>query len=116
MPDLGKTSIGMEPNLAGLLAYVAGWLTGLIFVLVEKENRFVKFHAIQSIGLSIVFIVLSSVMAMIPGIGPILVPLLYLAGLAGWIICMVKAYQGQWFQLPVLGEFAMKQAGGSAAS
>ena len=46
--DLGKTSTGIQPNVAGLLSYVLGWLTGLIFFLIEKENKFVRFHALQS--------------------------------------------------------------------
>jgi uncharacterized membrane protein len=45
----GKTSTGMEQNLEGLLCYVLGWLTGIIFLLLEKDNKFVRFHAIQSI-------------------------------------------------------------------
>ena len=44
-----KTTTGMEPNLEGLLCYVLGWITGLIFLIIEKENQFVRFHAVQSI-------------------------------------------------------------------
>jgi len=47
--DLGKTSTGIQANMAALLSYLAGWITGLIFFLVEKENKFVRFHAMQSI-------------------------------------------------------------------
>lgn len=54
--DLGKTSTGMQANVAGLLTYVAGWITGLIFFLIEKDNKFVRSHALQSI---IIFGVLS---------------------------------------------------------
>ena len=47
--DLGKSSTGLQPNLAALLSYVAGILTGVIFFLIEKENKFIRFHAMQSI-------------------------------------------------------------------
>jgi len=54
--DLGKSSTGMQPNVAGLLCYLAGWITGLIFYLIEKENKFVRFHAMQSIIVSVQFV------------------------------------------------------------
>ena len=47
--DLGKTSSGMQANVAGLLCYLLGVITGIIFILIEKENKFVRFHAMQSI-------------------------------------------------------------------
>jgi len=51
-----KTSTGLQENIAGLLCYVLGWVTGIIFLFIEKENKFVRFHAVQSI---VVFGVLS---------------------------------------------------------
>jgi uncharacterized membrane protein len=49
-PKMGeKTALGIEENIAGALCYVLGWLTGIVFLLLEKENRFVRFHAIQSL-------------------------------------------------------------------
>jgi uncharacterized membrane protein len=108
MPDQIKTSSGMDQNVAGLLCYVAGWITGLIFFLIEKENRFVRFHAMQSIitfgGLTVLFIVVG----MIPFLNLILVPVLALLQLILWIVLMVKAYQGQLFKLPVIGDMAEK--------
>ena len=52
MADLGKSSTGIQPNVAALLAYLVGFVSGLVFFLIEKENKFVRFHAMQSIGLS----------------------------------------------------------------
>jgi uncharacterized membrane protein len=108
MPDQIKTSSGMDQNVAGLLCYVAGWITGLIFFLIEKENRFVRFHAMQSIitfgGLTVVFIVVG----MIPFLNLVLVPILAILQLILWIVLMVKAYQGQLFKLPVIGDMAEK--------
>lgn len=103
-----KTSSGMTQNLAGLLCYVAGWITGLIFFLLEKENKFVRFHAMQSLitfgGLTILFIALG----MIPFLNLVALPILGLAQLVLWIVLMVKAYQGVLFKLPVIGDIAEK--------
>ena len=109
--EKGKTSIGLEQNLAGLLCYVLGWVTGLVFLVLEKENKFVRFHAIQSIAtfgaLTVVIIILN----FIPFIGWILGWLVNVLGLVLWIILMIKAYQGQTYKLPWAGNFADKQAG-----
>jgi uncharacterized membrane protein len=114
----GKTgTTGMDQNVAGLLCYLAGWLTGLIFLLVEKENKFVRFHAMQSIaifgGLSVAWVVFF-ILAFIPWIG-ILFLILWIIILICvfilWIILMVKAYQGQIFKVPIVGQFAAKQVG-----
>jgi len=110
-PDLGKTSSGLQPNVGALFAYVLGLVTGLIFFLIEKENKFVRFHAFQSICFSIALFVLGAVLAFLPGLGPLLVMLLNLGGLVVWIILMIQAFQGQWFKLPVIGDIAAKQVG-----
>ena len=108
MPEEIKTSTGMNQNVAGLLCYLAGWITGLIFFLIEKENRFVRFHAMQSIitfgSLSVLFIVIG----FMPFVNLILVPILAILQVILWIILMVKAYQGELFKLPMIGEIAEK--------
>ena len=109
--DLGKTSIGMQPNFAALLSYVLGLVSGLIFFLVEKENKFVKFHAMQSICFSLAVFVLSFILVFIPVIGWIALPIVQLGALVFWIIFMVQAYQGKWFRAPAIGDFAAKQVG-----
>ncbi|UCG35543.1 MAG: DUF4870 domain-containing protein [Candidatus Omnitrophota bacterium] len=104
--DLGKSSTGMQPNVAALLSYLFGWITGLIFFLVEKENKFVRFHALQSL---IVFATLN-IIVMIPVIGWVLAPIVGVLGLVLWIILMIKAYHGEKFKLPVAGDIAEKKA------
>ena len=103
-----KTSTGMNQNVAGLLCYLAGWITGLIFFLIEKENRFVRFHAMQSIitfgSLTVIFMILG----FIPFVGWMLMPILAILQLILWIVLMVKAYQGQLFKLPIIGDMAEK--------
>jgi uncharacterized membrane protein len=109
-----KSSTGMDENVAGLLCYVAGWITGIIFLVLEKDSKFVKFHALQSIvvfgALSVVSIILGT-LGQIPFIGWLFVVLSSLIGLLGfilWIILMVKAYQHQLFKLPIAGDIAEK--------
>ena len=64
-----KTSTGIKPNVAGLLCYIAGWVSGLIFLLIEKESKFVRFHAIQSISIYVVLFVVYLIFMFIPVIG-----------------------------------------------
>ena len=108
--DLGKTSTGMQPNLAALLSYLLGFITGIIFYVIEKENKFVRFHAMQSIVTFGALFVLQMVLSFIPVIGWVLMPIVGIVSLVLWILLMLKAYQGENFKLPVAGEIAEKQA------
>ena len=106
-----KTSTGLEENVAGLLCYVGWWISGLVFFLLEQENKFVRFHAMQSI---IVFGTLSvalAVLTWIPVIGWVFGTILGILGFVLWIVLMVKAYQGTRYQLPWAGNLAEKYAG-----
>ena len=102
---IAKTSLGLEENVEAALCYVVGWVTGLIFWLLEKENKNIRFHAMQSI---IVFLALSVIQFLFVAVLRIamLAPLLMLAGIGLWVFLMVKAYQGERFKLPVVGDFA----------
>lgn len=95
---------GLEPNIAAVIAYAGVWLTGLIFLLLEKENDFVRFHASQSV---VAFGSLT-VIGMIPFFGWWISPLLGLAGFILWVILIIKAYQGERYKLPVVGDWAEK--------
>jgi uncharacterized membrane protein len=118
--DLGKTSTGMQANIAGLLCYALGWIGGLVFFLIEKENKFVRFHAMQSIIVFGALTVLQIAIAMFMGIFGminlgVLIPVLSLinglvalAVLVLWVVLMVKAYQGEKFKLPIAGDIAEK--------
>lgn len=103
---MAKTSTGLEENVAGLLCYVLGWVTGLVFILLERENKFVRFHAMQSI---IVFGSLSVLSILTPFIW-IFTPLPGLLGFVLWIILIIRAYQGVMYKLPVVGDLAEKWA------
>jgi uncharacterized membrane protein len=106
------TSTGLDPKVAGLLTYLFGWVTGLIFFLLEKEHRQVRFHAAQSILVSLTFIgiyLALSVVAMVPVIG-LLALLGYAAvGLGGfvlWVYLLIQGYNLNHVRLPVLGAMA----------
>ncbi|MBI4368490.1 MAG: DUF4870 domain-containing protein [Candidatus Omnitrophica bacterium] len=108
--DLGTTDTGIKPNVEALLAYLLCFVTGLIFVLIEKNNKFVRFHAMQSIIVFGSIFILQWIISFIPGLGVLVSGLLSLAGVALWIILMVKAYQGEKFKLPWAGDLAEKNA------
>ena len=111
--SLGKCSTGMEPKAAALLSYLLGFITGIVFFIIEKDNKFVRFHAMQSIvvfgGLFVLRIALIAVFALMPGAMYALATLISLAGFILWVLLMVKAYQGEYFKLPLVGDFAEKQ-------
>jgi len=106
-----KTSTGLTENVAGLLCYVLGWISGIAFILLEKENKFVRFHAIQSIIVFGVLTIAMIILSWIPVIGFVLGWIIWVIGLILWIVLMVKAYQGVKYKLPWAGDFAEKRAG-----
>lgn len=114
---------GMPDNTAGLLAYIT-IIPAIIFLVMEPYNKrpFVRFHCFQNIFfhvalivLWIALIILGLILGMIPVVGAILVFLLglvlWIGAVVLWIVMMIKAYQGQMWKLPFIGEFAAKQAG-----
>jgi uncharacterized membrane protein len=113
---------GMQNNMAGALCYIFGWITGVIFLLIDpyKNDKFVRFHAFQSIffNLSLIvvyiaFMFLGFILAMIH-LGLLLVPIWFVLGVgifALWLFLMFKAYNNQKFKLPIIGDLAEKQAG-----
>ena len=117
-----QTSIGLQPNIAGLLCYVAGWITGIIFLVIEKKSQFVKFHAWQSImtfgiltGVQIIISILSAIALSTFSFGlwqfahvVLIIVWLLIVGL--WIALIVLAYSGKMWKLPVIGNWAEKQA------
>jgi uncharacterized membrane protein len=125
-----KSTTGLDENIAALLSYVFGWLSGLIFFLLEKDSRLVRFHAMQSILFNVLFGILAFVIWIITfvfvmmgaamgdsggaifGLFSLLATLFWVvfvvAILIGWVMCLVKAFQGQYFKLPVIGNFAEK--------
>jgi uncharacterized membrane protein len=106
----GKSSTGMDENVAALLTYVFGLVTGILFLVVEKESKFVRFHAFQSILISATLIILNIVLGFIPIIGWLISLVLSPVAFILWLILLYQAFQGKWFKLPVIGEYAEEQA------
>jgi uncharacterized membrane protein len=113
-PQAQPTAGGMTDNVAGALCYLLGFVTGIIFLVLEPYNRKkeIRFHAFQSIFLSVAWIVLWMVLGIILPWSMYFVvsPLLSLAGLGLWLYLMWKTYQNQTVVLPIIGEVARKQA------
>ena len=122
-----KSSTGLDDNIAALLSYIFGWVSGLIFFIMEKDSRLVRFHAMQSILLNAVALVVGialwiawaavaivgamineSLGALFGFLFGLLIFLFYILLFVGMILCLVKAYQRQYFKLPVIGNFAEK--------
>ena len=106
----GESSTGMSSNVAGLLCYVAAWITGIVFVVLEKKSTFVKFHAWQSIMTFGVLSVAQLILAFIPVVGWILALIIRIIMFILWIILMIQAYQGKMWKVPGAGNWAEKQA------
>jgi len=104
-----KTALGIDENIEGLLCYVLGFITGILFLVLEKDNKFVRFHAMQSIVTFLALFVISMVIGIIPVLGWMLSGLLGLVGLVLWLLLMFKAYQGEMYKLPIAGDLAEKQ-------
>jgi uncharacterized membrane protein len=136
MPDVGQggaayvpppaapmvQSAGMEENLASALCYVFGWLTGVIFLVLDpyNKNRTIRFHAFQSIFLSVALIpiyivvgIFSLILTHIPVLGPLVAILMYsvlgLGFFCLWLFLMYKAYNKEKFVIPLIGPLAEKQ-------
>ena len=109
--DRGKTSTGMQANFEALLCYVFGWITGLIFFIVERENRFVRFHAMQSLVTFGVLHIVIMVIGIIPFLGWLVAGVLGIIAFILWIMLMMKAYKGEMYKVPWAGNFAEKQIG-----
>jgi len=125
-----KSSLPVSENVAGALSYLLGWLTGIIFYILGKDSKFIRFHAMQSI----IFFVLINIVSFIissftfsslmtsgfnnpigymAALGPTSIALtisslINLITLVVWILCMYKAYKGEKFKLPFIGDLAEK--------
>lgn len=105
-----KTSTGLQENVCSALCYLIWWISGFIFLLLEPDNKRVRFHAIQSItGLGF-FTVAGWVIGFLPVIGYWASVVVWGVAVATWIMLMLNAYRGVKYKLPVLGNLAEKWA------
>ncbi|MCX7821946.1 MAG: DUF4870 domain-containing protein [Syntrophobacterales bacterium] len=110
-----RTKLGLDENIEAMLTYVLGWITGIAFLVLEKESEFVRFHAAQStitfLAFTIVSVILGHLSA-IPLIGLLFLIANTLLGILAaivWIVCIIKAFQGERFRLPIVGDLVEKQ-------
>jgi len=96
-------------NLMGAASYLLGFITGIIFLLVEKESKFVRFHAMQSTILFGGLFVVNMALGFIPILGWLVGLILSIGAFVLWIICMWKAFQGEMYKVPKIGDIAEKQ-------
>ncbi len=107
-----KSSLGIDANLAALLSYVLGFFTGVAFLVLEKENKYVRFHAMQSTLIFAFIMVINVALSVIPIFGALItIFLISPATVILWLVLMYKAYNGEKFKLPILGDIAEKQVG-----
>ena len=105
-----RTSTGLAANVAAAASYFLGFVTGLIFLLTERDNRFVRFHAMQSTLLLLGIVVLDVLLQLVPILGALIVIFVVIpASAILWLILMFKAYQGEEFSLPVVGRLAAER-------
>lgn len=105
MEEREKSSTGLEENVAGFLCYLAWFITGIVFLVVEKKSSFVKFHAMQSTITFLSLFVIMGILSFIPILNLLIIPI-WILGLILWLILMVKALQGQKYALPIVGKMA----------
>jgi uncharacterized membrane protein len=129
----GKTSLGLDSNLGAMLCYIANFLCclglvlAIVFLITEKENRFVKFHAVQSLFLALAQIAVAIVVSLIGLVLELVLGMAHL-GFIGWLMVLglriilllifaviwifagIKAYGGQWYKLPFIGDLAWNTA------
>lgn len=110
VPATPPAGSGLADNVAGALAYVT-IIPAILFLVLEpySRNPFIRFHAFQSLGLGVTWIVCSMFM-IVPILGWIVAPILMLVLFVGWVICLMKAYQGKIFKLPVIGNIVENMA------
>jgi uncharacterized membrane protein len=101
-----RSSTGLEANVAGLLCYVLGVITGIVFLVIERQSTFVRFHAVQSTVTFGAILVIQLFSGFIPLVGNAVVFVLGPLSFVLWILLMVKAFQGERFKLPVMGDIA----------
>ena len=104
-----KTTTGMQPNVAGLLCYLLWWVTGIIFLIIEKENKLVRFHAWQSIFSFAVITIIQIILSFIPIVGWILGIIVWILSIVLWAVLMYNAYQGKKIKIPIAGNLAESQ-------
>ncbi|PIU30173.1 hypothetical protein COT07_02065 [Candidatus Woesearchaeota archaeon CG07_land_8_20_14_0_80_44_23] len=104
----GKSSLNMDENIESLLCYLGGWVTGIIFLVLEKKNRNVKFHAWQSIITFGILSIIGAIFSVIPIIGWLIARAVGVLFFILWIVLMIKAYNKEKWLVPIIGDIIEK--------
>lgn len=99
-----ESTLQLPENVAGLLCYLAGWITGIVFLVIEKKNDTIRFHAIQSIVIFGALTVAGALLSWIPIAGGFFGTVIGLSAFVLWIFLMLKAYQGELYEVPIAGD------------
>jgi len=110
---MAKTSLDLDESVEGLLCYIVGWITGIVFLVLEKENKFVRFHALQSLLTFLPLSVLAWILGWIPFVGWALAALIWILMVTLWFILVFQAYRGEKYKLPLVGDIAERGLGTS---
>lgn len=107
-PSPSGSSQSMDPKLSALLCYLLSIVGGIVFYMISKD-KFVRFHAVQSIALGIVFVALDMIVIFVPFLW-FFSWVIYLGFVALTVILMIKAYNGEKYKLPIIGDIAEKNS------
>jgi len=121
-PSGGTKGTGLAPNIASLLCYICMPITAIIFLVIENDDKDVRFHAWQGtifgvayivvlIALQVIAAILGWILGVLGAIIGILIPVVAIAAFILWVICLIKAYQGERWKIPYIGEYAARKAG-----
>ena len=117
---IAKTSLGIDENIEGVLCYLLFWISGIVFYVVENDNKFVRFHAMQSILVFLPLTILAMIFGGAFGLFFYLTRgflflvwiswIIWVITLILWLILMLKAFQGEKYKLPIVGDIAEKNS------
>ena len=109
-PGTEPSSTPLDQNVAAAVAYLGGFVSGIALLVIEKQNKYVRFHAMQSTVLFISALIATIALNSVPLLGPVLFSfILFPAVVIIWLVMMFKAFNGERFKLPVVGDFAERQ-------
>ena len=109
-----KSSTGLDANIAAALTYIP--IVAIVFLVIEKGSRLVKFHAIQSLGLLVAWMVVwfaLGILGMVPVLGwatLLLWPIVAIGMFVVWLVALLKAFKFEYWKLPVIGDIAERQS------
>jgi len=104
MEEKGKSSTGLDENVAAFLCYLFGFISGIVFLVLEKDSKYVKFHAAQSTITFLIIFVGLMILGHIPIIGWLLWIPVWIGAIILWIILIIKALKGEWYEVPIIGK------------